>query len=487
MKNSIGCLLFLSAVTVGIAQNLGVDKSGYSTIYTKGANVSFNLVESQLHLDYFDATQWKRDPKKEVWNAYFYGASIAANANEGIGELISKGNLNAGANAEVVFGFKTHRLRADPLGVSSRESEKAILDNRNTQNWKNLYMHFRKLKGSIASVKNSLWNDFVNTYVKKSARKKLLKINASTTETSVLETALKGKLITVTGVDEAQAQFFLVAEQLDSLLAQREIFTRSKGWDNFVTSLEKLEEIEGVSLPEDLVLQRTKCEQFIQDIGNVEKALLALKRKSHTYVSSEKWLIKLGVNQRDFDLDVNAQGQTIEERIQHIRFTSMVVELLYNLQINYNHFIGVGLRAERSNNFNALNEQEISFTDTNGNSQVVKAYQGSYETFMKYAINADYMYLKRLNKDPKNYSYLILNPYLRHAVFKGNSQLSSQTNVGIGLNLFNSKADKVLGGAYVQLNDVLRMNTDDPLRNGVSFGLVLKYAFSGFDFEEKVE
>ena len=83
--------------------------------------------------------------------------------------------------------------------------------------------------------------------------------------------------------------------------------------------------------------------------------------------------------------------------------------------------------------------------------------------------------------------YVSLNPYIRHRIYEKSDTLKNNTVLGIGLHTYSSKDNKIMGGLFIQTNDLFGVHTDEQSTLGkrISFGIIAKYAITGLKLEEK--
>lgn len=202
-------------------------------------------------------------------------------------------------------------------------------------------------------------------------------------------------------------------------------------------------------------------------------------------------------NGSDFRYDLANGEDTIDERFVDKTFNGYTLELGYNYNFKAYHYLGLSGSFSYTNNLNALTSTKYKLDKTEplitdgkfSSSEEVTALSGPFDTFLRYDLNADYVWLLPLREEPEKHSqkeshlYLSINPYLRHRIYQNAENLKNNTILGLGLHVYNSKDNKVMGGVFVQSNDVFGVHVpdgeDSNLGKRISFGIIAKFAFSG--------
>ncbi|MEZ5017291.1 MAG: hypothetical protein R2800_09590 [Flavipsychrobacter sp.] len=206
--------------------------------------------------------------------------------------------------------------------------------------------------------------------------------------------------------------------------------------------------------------------------------------------------IRASGNGTTFKYDYGQDSLTIKSRFQNRNFLGYRVELGYTLQIKNYNFLGASIATNYTNNLSGLssstyNLKTLDTTISTGNftsSQDITAISGSYDTFYRYDFNFDYAYLIKLKPNKStSHLYLNINPYLRHYIYDVNtSNLNNNTILGLGLHMYNATDNKIMGGVFVQTNDVFGNMADEKSTFGkrISIGIIAKFGFKGFEPKE---
>lgn len=482
-------ILFLSLYTN--AQNLGTDLEGYSTIYTEGTSLNLNVVDNKLEFNYFNskwlkASELNAKKKKIINKGWFWGGKILGDANDGISNIISSGKINAGFNLDIVVGKKL---------FTSKKISRKLLEKRK----KKLADENSKLLEKNESIKNNFLEN-IETLKRLYVEKLFLPIENDNTLDKNLVKDLKTKinqkkdwsLIKQGFKDLKDNKSLKKIKDFEKITASisspNRVFLKCYEWNKVVQKLQAIEELSSLK-DFDQIIEEIDLQTEVIGINSTiyfdrEDEILDIA-KNPKGSSTSKFLLKFGLSKQDFKYDLNNGGLTSAERLSDEEFTGLSFDLIYNIQWSHNYFWGLSFRGERANNFSALESKEITFGEAGTeNSETLSAFAGAYDTFNRYSLNTDFMWINKIEPQGDDYIYLIVNPYIRHFIYDNADQLRNNTNIGLGLNLFNSSKGKILGGAFVQANDVFGVNTRQSLGKSIAFGLSVRVAFKGFNFEE---
>lgn len=218
-----------------------------------------------------------------------------------------------------------------------------------------------------------------------------------------------------------------------------------------------------------------------------------LLKDDFLYFNRNLIYIRGGFNGSSFKYDLENSGTTTDTRFEDRSFNGYNIELGMTLQKKVLNFIGFSLGYRYSHNLSDLKSQTYALqvidpTIMNGNFvsvTEVKALNGDYDRFNRLDFNFDYVRLFRLkeNQSSEDYSalYLSINPFLRHRIYDNADVLKNNTVLGMSINAYNSKDNKVMGGVYVQTPDLFGTHKNDKglFDEGINFGLVVRYNFQG--------
>ncbi|MCZ8330229.1 MAG: hypothetical protein O9282_02840 [Flavobacterium sp.] len=221
---------------------------------------------------------------------------------------------------------------------------------------------------------------------------------------------------------------------------------------------------------------------------------------NNVYINSNLVYLRGTFTGSDFKYDLKNDETTIESRFVDKTFNGYSVEMGFTKNYRNYNFLGLSSSLNYANNLNALTsttfkleKEDTTISDgTFTSSEEIKALSGIYDTFLRYDINFDYLRLiplkENLNSTPEDkqsHLYLSINPYLRHRIYENANTLKNNTIVGIGLHAYNSKDNKLMGGLFIQTNDLFGVHTDEgsTLGKRISFGVVAKFSFKGLKVE----
>ena len=203
--------------------------------------------------------------------------------------------------------------------------------------------------------------------------------------------------------------------------------------------------------------------------------------------------IQPGITGSSFKYDYGTDSTTIESRFKTRVFNGYKIYLGYTGQFNLLDYVGFSTGLGYHSNLSSLEVTTFNLikTDTTihegqfRTTQEIKAVNGSFDTFLRYDINLDYVHLFSMKTSDNNISdiYISLNPYIRHRIYEKANRLKNNTVLGIGSYAFNSKDNKLAGGLFVQTEDLFGVHTDDDSTIGkrIQFGIVARFGFKGIN------
>ncbi len=187
----------------------------------------------------------------------------------------------------------------------------------------------------------------------------------------------------------------------------------------------------------------------------------------------------------DYTIDLGKDNTTINSRFIGENFQEYSLETGITKQINGYHFFGLNLRYNYTSNLDNLSSkkyslEEIDSTLTQGEfttTQEVNALVGEFEKFNRYDINFDYIYLLDLkaksNAEGESNFLLSINPYFRHHIIEDKK---NNTTIGLGFHSFSVSKNRLLGGIFIEANDVFKVASEVSLGRRINYGLVVKYS-----------
>ena len=250
----------------------------------------------------------------------------------------------------------------------------------------------------------------------------------------------------------------------------------------------------------DLINLYEQANETLKKLLKDEKKNSSLMQR-HSRINRNLLYFKGGFSGNKFLYDQNPDSITIKSRFKEIFFNGNRFEIGYTWHPNNHQYFGLNIARNytsnvgdlRSTEFTLKKEDETITDGTFSSSQTITALSDPFDRFTRYDFSFDYVKLlplkKKINasKDDKSGNvYLSLNPYLRHRVYEDATNLVRNTVLGFGLHAFNTKNNSIVGGLFVQTNDVFGVHAKDDsvIRDRISFGLILKYALSGLKVEE---
>lgn len=195
-----------------------------------------------------------------------------------------------------------------------------------------------------------------------------------------------------------------------------------------------------------------------------------------------------GVTGSAFKYSLAPQATELDKRFVDTTFTGWNLELGWNLQHHNYNFVGLSYRLQGANNVDELSKQEFTFTQVDTTieggslmtSSKVTALAGNYDTFFRHSVNFDFIRAFPFQQGDKNSDvFLLLHAYLRHHVYQNSATLKNNTVLGLGVNTFSSKKQKISVGLFAQANDLFGVHKKDTnLGKRIRVGVVARIAFS---------
>ncbi len=220
--------------------------------------------------------------------------------------------------------------------------------------------------------------------------------------------------------------------------------------------------------------------------------------RNESYFEKETLIyVRTAFTGSEFLFDSLNSAPTIDERFKKINFQGYRVELGYTQRFLDNHFFGFSSAFSYTSNQSELTKgtftlQTVDNTITPGtlsSSQTIESLQGDFDRFLRFEVNTDYIYFVPLVDNPKNDDkdntnafFLGINPYLRHRFYRDAENIKPHTVAGLGVHSFSTKDNKLMGGLFVQTEDLFGTNADrdSTFIQRINFGLIVKFAIEGF-------
>lgn len=438
-------LFFINMISL-VGQTFSQDAEGNSTIFTESKNLQLDLTNNIANFTYYD---YFKSEDKEFNNkdtVRIFGLELKGKEKDGIANLFSGDNLNADASIKTLLGVRYYTEKNTKI---SKKDEKLFNKLEKVLDQKN--------KKLISNLKNLVKGEYIDTTLFRSFRKRI----------------------------------------------------RSLAMDSLEIEWKELKETNYVEL-NNRKIDTLEVNDFLREndnkyIGHVKKWKELYEKENQLKMakipSYHQIFLRAGVIGTSFKHDLANTGTTIEQRFVDENFYGWNLELGYNIQKNDKNFWGFSYKYEYTSNVDKLEILEfnlvtIDTTITNGqfsSSSKIKALSGDYETFNQYSFNLDYIRIIPIStsdenpenkkkaaskKEPSNL-FLTINPYFRYEIPCNTRLIQNNVIVGIGINAFNSKKQKIMGGIFAQFDSA----KDKRFR----IGLIARFNFSGLNLETKTE
>ncbi|WP_420320113.1 hypothetical protein [Flagellimonas sp.] len=440
MGQKIFSVLVFLVVIKSLGQSIGQDVDGFSTIVIPSAVLNLDLANEVASFSYTGYLGENKD--------FLLGGELKGKSKNGLSSIFNESELVATSEVSGIFGY----YFLETTNVDSKD---------------------QSVKDKIKSEKNRV------------------DIQADACRNKIME--LHEQLILVGLMDENEKNnsfLELFSKKIPDIKTQQNKIYNLKSELENDSSTEKSRKLfllsEVYGLISQYILFRTQLNQLNNKIN--ESPLSVVTKGSFVYT---RW----GANGIGYRQDLNNGSSILKERIPKETFNGWRGEIGYNYRWNTN-FIGFSVAANYMNNISDLSENTFDLVVEDDSIEpgflrsttTVEAFDASeVDEFHRYDLNADFAHVFQLKPDKA--LNLSLNPYIRHLMYANSATYNHRTDVGVGLFAFNGSQSKLLGGAFVQLNDTFNINrnpeNETTTVDRINFGLVVKVAFSGIDVEKK--
>lgn len=433
-----------------LAQVLNQDQDGYSTLVFPGTNLGLDVSNNVANFSFYQA-------RPAGW-LNFWGLELKGKEKEGLVNLFSGGSPAIGAQGNLLLG---HRGFWDKKVLLSPE-QKVELDN---------------LRKEEAEIDARLISS-------KTQGELLLKIIEQSSIPGVSDLHDLGQNVlfrTEPNKINSMLEVFKDSAIVRRLQDDMKYFS-DPIWDvveHFIAIIEKIR-VDGF----------TRIIELYESIEDIEE--------NNVLYISYKFFLRGGIEGSGFRVNANVPNSSdIDERFPKQSFTGWNAELGYNWQLNkqqskHYDYIGFSYRLRYMTNMDDLDSHEFTIAQEDTTfiggklttTTKVTALESTIDKFYRHSISFDYVRAIETNTQgsgqPSNL-YLVINPYIRHHIYDNRSNLNHNTVLGFGLHAYSVKKQRIMGGLFVQTNDLL---SADPLGQRISVGLIARFNFSGFDLAE---
>jgi hypothetical protein len=422
------CLLAQTA----IGQILNSDADGKSTIVTSGGTTGIDISKAAIRMDYFYFPLTAR--------GWVGGISLAGSNTEGISTLFTNEGIEPEGSASLVIGRK--------YSTSNywNDVELPMLNEDYHNKGNSAEKEYSKL------VKESF--SFTCSEAKSSELVQLLQ--------DIMAWQNKDSIIEAKGKEWAQKQG-LTKESCGAFFSQLQDFTK-KVKDN-----KDFEEL-------------SKIEKRRNQIGNeMKRKDSGQKDKTRTFIP----YIKAGITASEFTRDLGQDSTTFSSRFPDTTRRHLSIETGVSFK-SRDWRMGLTAGLMSYDNFDGLKKKTYKFVENDttivggslSKTQEKVAYAGDFARFGQIILNWDIMRLFKL-QDTVHLAGISLYSRTSIPLIQSTIIPSAKMVVGVGLNYFNIKTGKFLGGAYFQTNNLFGADGESFYKS-LQFGLTARINFSGF-------
>ena len=263
-------------------------------------------------------------------------------------------------------------------------------------------------------------------------------------------------------------------------------------------------------IEKDQKAKKSPVDELLKVYEALEKDYKALASKKENYLDKEfhkafypvSALFYLRANSKNwsYTYDLANDSTKVEDRFAERNFNGYTIETGVTFNFIRLHYLGFSAGYNYASNLAGLTPATFKLqkqvpTITEGQfTEVaeVKALTGVFDSFIRYDINCDYVYLLPLKENPNvagsplSNLYISINPYIRHRIYDNSNLLKNNTVLGLGLHAYSSKDNKIMGGIFVQTNDAFGVHAKEESTFGkrIVFGLIAKYNITGLKLSQ---
>ena len=428
-----------SLVNPAASQVLNQDAEGKSSLIWSGGTIGVNVPDGVLKFNYFSSTNKNK--------GLLWGVDLQGENSSGIAVLFSEKEFSPKtAVSGLIGGYLS------PIIYSNSTNKKEVEKDERTK------ISLQKKKDSLSSICDIIYSRLKEKWF------------------FSLDREIRTRLIKDFNPIRITPEKMI--ENRDSIIQQ---YKKEDQFQNIKTNLNLL--------ADDLEKNDT-IKTFIETIKKNDenaKELNILLQKSVKSTCKIKYYFRAGLNVQEFKYDYGKDSTSIATRFADTVFLGPYGEIGASTRLG-NCYLGIAFGYSKINNFLKLTKSNYKFSskDTtihDGSLEKTKditAYTGNYGILNQFYINVDFMYMLHLLQES---NYLGLGAYLRNNITSNIDLLPGNTVFGIGGYFIDGKSGKFLGGVYLQSDDISgRMRKD--FGNSISFGLILKFAFSSIFLNE---
>jgi len=447
-------IAFLLLPWAAFAQNLLQDQEGFSNIIVSSTLLNLDITNKVATFDYVN------DYSFSSTENLIYGIQIKGAVENDAGVIFTDEKIASNSSLDFLFGYSVKsKIKNKTERLQIIISESNLLTGELEKSVKNLNEFVEGIDETLAR-KNTLLEVIK---VKSSITKNIVNTEVITKHIKVLNDAYKSAL---TNLNKENDKIEDNKEKEDGL---KEITRLINQADPAYTEISN-------SLAIMLNISKN-IDQKLSEYNDFDETLDFYRRRN-------LFFIRGGFNGSSFKYDSNPDAITINDRFEDVTFNGWNAEAGYNYNRRLTYF-GMSLSSSYTNNLSGLDDTTFTLKTsgdliTDGDfstSKTITAMSGMFEKFIRTSINVDFSRVIRVNK--KDSLYLSANTYLRKRFYSNTTNLKNNTVLGVGLNAINSKSGSLLGGIFVQTNDLSGVNADigSSLGERITFGIVAKASF----------
>nr|WP_299173202.1 hypothetical protein [uncultured Allomuricauda sp.] len=470
-------------------QTLGQDAEGFSSLVLPASVLNLDLANEIASFSYYETLSTNGN--------WLFGGELKGKSENGISNLFKESELAASASISSLVGhYFGEQKKPDRDATNKRNSIKQLKAALETRESDIVWEIDALLKNgqeisSMTFVENR--KIYLDVHARETKQKMENHLNSLIDKRKSLENQLKAKEEEKAGFEKEQKElgnkknnFNGGEDELQKINA--ELATLQEKKDKAIQEIRLIgSKIVNLSSITNRISQIIDIKNETDTLDNQENDI----KDDFSYYSSLVFL-RLSADGATYREDAANGAEILDDRFPRKTFNGFRAEAGVNHNIG-NFYLGISLAGNYTNNLSELDATSFTLiVDDNTTdpgllrtTRSIEAFGADeVDTFQRYDVNLDAAFLIPI-RSSKELS-LSINPYGRYFHYV-NSEFKDRLDFGVGIFALNAAKGQLLGGALIQYNDVFGANDkpedDFSSFDRVSFGLVVRFAFSGFDLE----
>ncbi|PJJ80178.1 hypothetical protein CLV57_3325 [Mucilaginibacter auburnensis] len=431
MRYLIGLAICTFFAMPAWAQMSADDAKGQTTIVNNSSSVAFNISDAVA------TVSWNNLRKLDILQSRYtlWGISASAKNKDGLADLLKTGNLTPESK---IGGFLAFRWSFEKKFLSLSDKMQNIQND-------SVYLKYKELTYYKDDVEKAIANSQLTTSERKLFNEEFLPMTDNfRADMKILIDKVAHHRFNPAATD--------IQKNIIAILTARQL------------------QVHSLQMKVDALRKQEDSLQILID---------AERKKSKTHALTA--FIKTGLTGNSLSLYNATTTGSLSGRFDAVEFRGTFVDLGLNLDMGKHWVTGISVGYEHINNLDSLSQTSFTIktsekvgSDELSSSRSYTAYKGSYVIYDRVNLRTDALYYGKINDDYR----LVWNClYTRFMLPVEESRIRPVINAGTAVNFYKA-AGKLVGGVYLQSNDVFnRLDSDNNFGARLSFGVVVKYSF----------